>query len=408
MNNASEQNSAPPLSQAARKPRVIASGIALGVILFAITFALFCAFLPQQNEHDESLTYGYVYSGAKSQSVAFNTAADAEDSIFLFGSSELSTPSNVVAQVPSVVFGENDFGVNLTYVGEAYDQSLWHSMAIAAYEPYVNNNRKIILIVSPTWFEDAGLDESTFGMRFSYSLYRAFCDNPQISTSSKNYLASRLADYGIDQTTIQAGRGETLIDNLNNAAFLWADDLTLRKELLEVREKGVPQVSSTTPTQPDFEELHYQALTDAAVNSTNNAWGLDDDFYANNIEANLDRLQGTLAEERFANAEELKDFSFLLKVCNELGLDPLVVVPPVHGQFYDYAGTSAADRRACYDRILELCKANDVPVADFTDREYEQYFLHDIVHLGNTGWVDVEEAIYSFITDQEGEVNSRD
>ena len=35
--------------------------------------------------------------------------------------------------------------------------------------------------------------------------------------------------------------------------------------------------------------------------------------------------------------------------------------------------------------------------ADFTDREYEKYFLFDTVHFGWTGWVDVEEAIYDFV-----------
>ena len=35
-------------------------------------------------------------------------------------------------------------------------------------------------------------------------------------------------------------------------------------------------------------------------------------------------------------------------------------------------------------------------LADFSDREYEKYFLFDIVHFGWTGWIDVEEAVYNF------------
>jgi D-alanine transfer protein len=35
-------------------------------------------------------------------------------------------------------------------------------------------------------------------------------------------------------------------------------------------------------------------------------------------------------------------------------------------------------------------------LADFSDREYEKYFLFDIVHFGWTGWIDVEQAIYEF------------
>lgn len=391
--------------QQTKKPRVIISGVAMGVALFALTFALFWATLPPQSEHDPDLTYGYVYSGTKSSSVAFNTSADNDGSYFLFGSSELSTPANVVAQVPAAVFGENNYGMNLTYVGEAYDQSLWHSIAIGAYEPYVNEDRKIVFVVSPTWFEDAGLDEDTFKMRFSYSLYREFCENPAISESSKAHLASRLADFGLDQATINAGLGTTFVDELNNAVFLAADDIKLRKELIDIRENGMTKVEGEKEV-PDFEELHYQALSDATINSTNNAWGLDDNFYANNIERRLDRLRNSQEGERFANAEELKDFSFLLKICAELDLDVLVIIPPVHGEFYDYAGVDEADRQACYARIKKLCEDRGITYADFTDREYEQYFLHDIVHPGNTGWVDIEEAIYSFIMDEDLDENA--
>lgn len=384
------------------KPRVVASGIFLGVLLFALTFVAFDLALPTQDQHDPDYEYGYVYSGAKSQSVEFNTSADAQDSILLFGSSELSTPSNVVPQVPSVVFGENNYGIDLTYVGEAYDQSLWHSMAIGAYEPEVGANRKIVLVLSPTWFEDAGLDESTFKLRFSYSLYRAFCQNPAISQSSKDYLAQRLANYAVEQSVIDAGLGQTPVDELNNAIYLWADDLKLRKELLDVREEG--SLKTDLPLEePDFEALHYQALSDAAIDSTNNAWGMDDAFYESSIEGKLDRLKGTLSEERFANAEELKDFSFLLKICNELNLEPLVIIPPVHGEFYDHVGTSPENRQACYNKIIKVCENNDVAYADFTNREYEKYFLHDIVHFGNTGWVAAEEAIYSFVKGSDDE-----
>ena len=35
-------------------------------------------------------------------------------------------------------------------------------------------------------------------------------------------------------------------------------------------------------------------------------------------------------------------------------------------------------------------------LADFSDREYERYFLYDIVHFGWTGWIDVEQSIYEF------------
>ena len=68
-----------------------------------------------------------MYSGTKSQSVPFTTASMSDDGHLAFGSSEFFISKDKVAQCPQAVFGENVTGVDLTYVGEAYDQSLWQA-----------------------------------------------------------------------------------------------------------------------------------------------------------------------------------------------------------------------------------------------------------------------------------------
>ena len=79
-----------------------------------------CALLPgQAAQVQEGRNYGYVYSGVKSQSIDFVVASMQEDDMVLFGSSELSTPPDLVPEVPSVVFGRNPYGVELACIGEA-------------------------------------------------------------------------------------------------------------------------------------------------------------------------------------------------------------------------------------------------------------------------------------------------
>ena len=59
-------------------------------------------------------------------------------------------------------------------------------------------------------------------------------------------------------------------------------------------------------------------------------------------------------------------------------------------------GIDAATRASCYAHIRQIAEAYGVAVADFSGKEYERYFLHDQVHFGWTGWVDVEQAVYEF------------
>lgn len=371
---------------------VIAGIVACAAVIVAVSFAL-----PAQGEVDAAEEYGYVYSGAKSSSVDFAMAGADEDTVLLFGSSELSTSSELVAQVPSEVFGKRDYGIDLMCVGEAFDQSLWQTMAAAAYAP-ASQSKKATLIVSPAWFEDDGLDAESFKTRFSYSLYRAFCDNPDVSDASKAYVAQRLLDMGIDATTVEAGKRELPQDYLNDAVFSAMDDLKLRNELQEVRGAGLD--AGEKEAAVDFEELETQAYLDGEAACTTNDWGIDDAYWEQNFEGRLDALEGNVADETFSNADEYADFAVLLEVMKEVGFEPLIIISPLHGEVYDLLGADIETREACYERIRSACEAAGVEVADFSDREYEQYFLHDIVHFGWTGWVAVEEAVYGYANER--------
>ncbi len=382
-------------------PAIVIRASVVGVLLFVVALAVLLYLLPPQNAHTSGRNYGYEYSGAKSSSVAFNTSSDANDSILLFGSSELSTPASTVPQVPSVVFGEHNYGVNLTYIGEAFDQSLWHAVAAGAYSNYVEN-RKVAIIVSPGWFTDGGIDNETFRLRFSYSLYRAFCDNEAISNASKAYLTKRLLEQGVDATAVNAGMRTLPTDFVNDALLAAMDDLKIRKELVSVREGGIEMVSCDTGCTPetiDFDALEAEAKEDAAAMSTNNDLGIDDNFYSDVLASQIDRLKGAHADETYTHTPEYNDFNFFLKVCREVGLEPLVIISPVHGEFYDYEGITKDVRADCYDRIVEICNEHGVRCADFSNREYEKYFLHDIVHFGGPGWVAVEKAIYNYVNE---------
>ncbi len=377
--------------------RRTAVGIALAcaLALFLAGIAILCALLPAQSDGGEGdKDYGYVYSGVKSASVDFTCSTMVDDAILLFGSSELSTPPSLISEVPAVVFGQQACGLDLVYIGEAYDQSLWQAIAAGAYAPRLEN-KKVALIVSPSWFFDGGLDNSLFKTRFSYSLYRQFMDNPYLSDVTKDYVRTRLAEQGVDSSVVAAGAREGALGACNDFFYSFMDDLKLRSDLRAVREKGFEHPVGGNQ-EPAFGAMRTYALEEAAGKSTNNDWGYDDASYTSNVGANLDELRGKHADETMADTPEYDDFGLFLRVCRESGLEPLVIVAPLSGDYYDWVGVDASTRRAAYDHMLKIASAYGVQVADFTDREYEKYFLHDMVHFGWTGWVDVEQALYTF------------
>ena len=99
--------------------------------------------------------------------------------------------------------------------------------------------------------------------------------------------------------------------------------------------------------------------------------------------------------------DEWADFQCFLKVCKEAGLEPLVVILPMHGSWYDEMGVTSDTRAQFYDQARSLCDEAGVAYADFSSCEYEKYFLCDTVHPGWIGWVRIEHAVYDFANGQD-------
>ena len=149
---------------------LLLKGVVAGLVAIALVVGGVCCALPRQGDvADQTRLYDYVYSGTKSESVDFTTTNMSDDGILTFGTSELYISSPLVNQCPQKVFGETVSGVDMTYVGEAFDQSLWQAIAAGAYAP-ASKNRKAVLMLSPQWFFKGNGQQSKFSSKFSYQL----------------------------------------------------------------------------------------------------------------------------------------------------------------------------------------------------------------------------------------------
>ena len=390
---------AAPASKRARTGVRLLRGVLAGLLAAALGLAGVCAMLPAQTAYDPARLYDYVYSGTKSQSVPFTTASMSDDGHLAFGSSEFFISKDKVAQCPQAVFGENVTGVDLTYVGEAYDQSLWQAIAAGAYAGEAKN-KKVMIVVSPQWFFKGNGDQGKFASKFSYELYRRFANNPSISGETKAYVRSRVEALGVDAKTTAAANRDTVLDAANDAATAFADDLRTRSRLPGIIAgaplKSTVRAAGTSTGEPDWNALLKQADASGDAACTTNDFGIYDAYWQKNSGYHVERGQN------FSQAdEEYADLACFLRVCREAGLEPLVTIRPVHGAWYDREGVAHAERQAYYERIRGLCDDAGAAYADFSSCEYEKYFLCDTVHPGWCGWVRIEQAFYDFVHDRD-------
>ena len=74
-----------------------------------------------------------------------------------------------------------------------------------------------------------------------------------------------------------------------------------------------------------------------------------------------------------------------------------VIIFPVNGKWNDYTGVSKEMREQTYRNIEEIAKKyTNVKVLNYGNREYDDYFLFDVMHVGVKGWMQVERELYEF------------
>ena len=388
--------------------RALLLAVCLGIVAFGLGLVAFDKLvLPGNGRADTGRLYDYVYASGKSENVDFLTANMSGDGYLCFGSSEWYISKGRVSMCPQAVFGETDAGVDMTYVGEGYDQSLWQAIAAGAYGSSGKvKNRKVMIVVSPQWFFKRAGDESKFYTKFSYSLYRAFMQSDAISSDTKAYVRQRCADLGVDAGKLAAASHDTPLDAINDAAYATVDSWRLRSELANIEglaplksdARKAAEESGAQGTEPDWDALLAQAESEGEAACTNNDYGVYDEFWEKNHTFDPELF------ENFDDAEdEYADLACFLEVCREVGFEPLVCILPVHGPWYDVSDVASGNRQEYYDRIRAICDEAGASYADFSGFEYEKYFLCDTVHPGWKGWVRTEHAFYDFVSDRRGQ-----
>lgn len=351
--------------------------------------------LPESGRADEGRLYDYVYADGRSEDADFVLANMSDDGYLCFGSSEFYISKDLVGTCPQAVLGEGYAGVDMTYVGEAYDQSLWQAIAAGAYGSRVGN-KKVMIIVSPQWFFKGNGDQDKFYTKFSYSLYRAFAQNPDVSEKTKDYVRERCAELGVDEGLLSAASRDTALDAIDDAAYALADGWRLRSQIDDIVSisplKSPARTDGRAPAEPDWDALLEEGTAEGEAACTNNDLGIYDAYWGRNH---------TYCPELFENFheadDEYADLACFLRVCDEVGLEPLVCILPVHGSWYDMADVPVEERASYYQRVRDICDEAGAAYADFSSCEYEKYFLCDTVHPGWRGWVRIEEAFYDFV-----------
>ncbi|MED4205168.1 D-alanyl-lipoteichoic acid biosynthesis protein DltD [Neobacillus mesonae] len=328
-----------------------------------------------------------------------------EDKHFLpmYGSSELARLDRFH---PSNYFQETGADFTPFLIGRGGTTSITHFLNFAEHTKQLKG-KKIIFIVSPQWFQPKGTDETHFVPNYSSLQGYDLAFNNTINPKLKKAAIKRLLTYSpIRKDPILSTMYKAEISNnpwtkrksaLVRPIALVYRDILVKKDLYYTLAGGKPHKRALSPKvkHRTWKRLADQAERYGKRRATNNEFYVTNGQY-NKIRKMVPSMKDQKAGASYGKSIEYRDFQMVLDLLKDAGAEPLFISIPVNGKWYDYTGFPKKGRTVYYEKIKKQIEAEGFAFADFSEHEYDPYFLKDTIHIGWKGWVYTDKAIQDF------------
>ncbi|MBQ2671749.1 MAG: D-alanyl-lipoteichoic acid biosynthesis protein DltD [Clostridia bacterium] len=329
--------------------------------------------------------------------------------LMLLGSSELAN-SDYIAENPANMFPNTDLDSQVCLVGRAGTQSLLDAIKIGAMgEDF--KDKKIVFIVSLQWFLDKKIDVNSFRANFSEIQFYKFMNNSKINDSIKKYVCKRTYSLLSGQSSLAAPCFYAYLYSKDNFFFKAAFNAFkpyyyLREKFLDIKDKHESYKAikkyKDTPEQEiksiDWEKEYKIAEETGKSECTNNSFYVYDSYYTEYFKHNLDSLKNYYGNVKLCESDELQDYEMAIKLFNDIGVKPYVIIVSTNGYYYDYAGLTREKRLELYDELVSRAKKYNLDYLDLRDYEYTPYFYKDVMHLGWKGWLYLNEEFTKYFS----------
>jgi D-alanyl-lipoteichoic acid biosynthesis protein dltD len=325
----------------------------------------------------------------------------AENTIILLGSSELSNYM-VEEQHPSKLLDYSD--LNMILIGAGNYQSLIHIMnlgAIANEKKFKNN--KFVLILSPQWFDQDGLEKEAFVARYSEEIMINFLKNKDISDENKEYVINRAQELTQDNQIYQkdlkffkkAYLKNKIMYRIYSEFYLKLLVVKNKFKFFKIYERN------NEKNNKKFEGFNIEVELEKAQETagklvTNNPYGIYDEYYDKYIKENISAYFNSELEKDYLESPEYEDLKMFIKIAKELNVDVAIVNIPLNGLWVEYTGFKRENINKFNQKIKEICDIEGVTYIDFSQNIDEKYFLRDTMHLGWKGWVRLIDEVIKF------------
>jgi D-alanine transfer protein len=385
-------------------------------IVFVTCLHLICLNISLKDRAGSVGTWSNPY---KDMSYSWTSENMGSDVMPVLGSSEFNH-GRTRPYHPFNVFRGTD--VKIMNIGGPFNQTLFHTVFIGSAAENVRY-KKVVLLLSPTWFKKDGVSPQSYSLRFSMGEYIHFMQNKKISAETKKYVMDR-SESLLKKSNEKMYSKVRLVDDylvrgkdgiVNAALFRLLSMYTHDTDVVTTRAAMTARDLKNKKVHAGFDAkckkwekkyspgghvswglLYRTASKESAKHSKDNSFYMYDKTWNKSLKSKYNGLKNYHSRSSWAESPEYSDLEAFLMVCRDNGIKVKLIVQPVNGYWYDYTGFPASRRRVMSDKAEKIARKYGAGFASLQKYEYNRYITMDAVHPWGKGWLRIDEQIDSF------------
>ena len=323
--------------------------------------------------------------------------------IVLFGSSELVFYPNQKF-LPQNYFN-NDLKLPLRAQGNEGQQSFAIMSQLAACDnELVRDNAKVVILLSPSWFTGSS-DNGLKMPKFLEYMYPGMMNKLYFQSEADDKYKLLISDY-IKKNIAQIKDPNFIYkDSFSDLKSDYLDN-ELKKIIIETFDSKDMNPKPVIYSEPsfDYESLRIEAKK-ITIPSNSNIYGINDEYYERYIVKQIKKDNfpfGVIVSPDVNQNQEYNELLILLDYLKTYKIKPLFVMQDLHPYAF-------ANNREDANKMINTIKTKIIEHNfDYLDmwtnkkEDYEIGTLTDIVHMGESGWVRINQSIIEhFIKNKE-------
>lgn len=323
--------------------------------------------------------------------------------IVVFGSSELVMyphqkflPQN---------FFNNDLKLPLRAQGNEGQQTFAILSQLAAYHSdELIENARVVILVSPSWFT-GNYDNGTKIPKFLEFMYPGMMNKLYYESNVDDAYKELINNYVQKNIPYMKDPGFIYQYTYSELSHDYLDN-EIKKTLIKSFEQKEthPSLVIYSTQNIDFKTLETQAKA-LATPSTNNSFGIYNEYFTKFIEPSIQRNEfpfSIMVPSDLNKNQEYQDFLHLLELCKEYKTKPLFIIEDLHPYVFI---KNRDEMNTIILTIKEKIEEKGYPYLDmwtYKKEDFEVGTLTDIVHLGELGWIKVNQKIIDYFITHKG------